>query len=239
MRARMRSQQQRKISGKVHKGRRALLRFRAAHPLHNVACNNTLAVPGQGFPTLHRLGGQPRAAHTWMVLPLQLKMYTVCLGSVCSMTISRLPTCRKGRNEGRDTSRPLLTHKRCYGFYMVSPACPARQRCSLPTCAGRRLAASMLGQGQASEHAQSMLTWFSTTHLRPCSHSSRGGAAGLALAAAAAALPAAAAGAAGEGPAGTAPLRSPRFFVFMSSSERQAKGACQGAPGKGSMPGKT
>lgn len=29
----------------------------------------------------------------WMVLPLQLKMYTVCLGSVCSITISWLPTC--------------------------------------------------------------------------------------------------------------------------------------------------
>ncbi len=64
------------------------------------------------------------------------------------------------------------------------------------------------------------LTWFSTTHLRPCSHSTRGGPAAAAALplpppAAAAAVPAAAAA---EGAAGTAPPRSGRFLVFMSSA---------------------
>lgn len=69
-------------------------------------------------------------------------------------------------------------------------------------------------------HLASTLTWFSTTHFRPCSHSRRGGP--TVLICAAAPLPGVADGAPEAGPAGTAPLRSPRFFAFMSSAAHQA-----------------
>lgn len=68
-------------------------------------------------------------------------------------------------------------------------------------------------------------TWFSTTHLRPCSHSNRGGPAGAAAPPAALGLlPGAAPLAAVGAAAGTAPLRSARFLLFISSAAEAERG---------------
>jgi hypothetical protein len=70
-------------------------------------------------------------------------------------------------------------------------------------------------------------TWFSTTHFRPCSHSTRGGPADAPPAAfnlpSAAAAVACAGTTAAVGAAGTDPLRSARNFAFMSSAATERK----------------